>query len=144
MESAGKHNNRGADHCVETPRRQNMSTTLRFGPDSQLTLDLPPAVLVADCGRPRGEPLDDPAAAMEAALVEPLDMPALAKCVVPGDHVTLALDPGLPQAPALVAGVVATLLEAGVQSRDISILHTLDDAKSSADDPREALACGVA
>ena len=109
-----------------------------------MTLDLPPAVLVADCGRPRGEPLDDPSAAMGAALVDPLDMPALAQCVVPGDQVTLALDPGLPQAPALVAGVVATLLEAGVESGHISILRTIDDAKASADDPREALACGVA
>ena len=121
-----------------------MTTTLRFGPSSELTLDLPPAVLVADCGRPRGEPLDDPAAAMAAALVEPLGMPALSHCVVSGDHVTLALDHGLPQAPALVAGVVSTLLEAGIEPGNIAILQTIDDAQASADDPREALAADVA
>jgi len=121
-----------------------MNSTLRFGPDTEVTLKIEPAALVADCGRPRGTPLDDPAAAMAAALVEPLDMPGLARCVVPGDQVALALAPGLPQAPALVAGVVSTLLEAGVRPHDIAILRTLEDAQATADDPREALACGVA
>lgn len=121
-----------------------MTSTLRFGPCSELTLELPPAVLVADCGRPRGEPLDDPAAAMAAALVEPLNMPALADCVVRGDHVALVLDPGLPQAPALVAGVVSTLLGAEIEPGNIAILRTMEDAQASADDPREALATGVA
>jgi nickel-dependent lactate racemase len=121
-----------------------MTSTLRFGPGLPLTLDLPAAAVVADCGRPGGEPLDDPAAAMAAALHAPLDMPALAHCVVAGDHVTLALDTGLPQGPALVAGVVSTLLEAGLEADDISILRTIDDTRSSADDPRDALPAGVA
>lgn len=121
-----------------------MPSTLRFGPGSEVTLDLPPAVLVADCGRPRGEPLDDPSAAMAAALTEPLDMPALRHCVVPGDQIALALDAGLPQAPSLVAGVVSTLLESGVEPGQITLLRTMEDAKASAEDPREALPCGVA
>jgi len=126
------------------PRPPDMHSTLRFGPDAQVILELPPDALVADCGRPRGVPLDDPAAAMAAALVEPLDMPPLAQCVVPGDQVALALEPGLPQVAALVSGVVDTLLAAGVQAHDIAILRTLEDARASADDPREALAAGVA
>src|SRR5438552_17285998 len=104
-----------------------MPSVLRYGSQSQVTFDLPAAALVAECGLPRGEPLDDPAAAMAAALINPIDFPALGRCVIPGDRVTIALDPGLPQLPLLVAGLVETFLGAGIEPAHITILRTIAD-----------------
>lgn len=98
-------------------------THIQFGEHSSWQLDFPPNVTFDDCSQPRGIPLDDPVAAVAAALVEPLDFPTLSQATVPGDRVVLALEPGLPQAAAVVAGIVHTLLEGHSRTEDISILR---------------------
>lgn len=105
-----------------------MRSTIRFGLDSSVEFDLPDGVLLAECGRPRARPLDDPVAAMARALAEPLGYPPLAKCTTPGDRVALVLDRGLPQAPLLVAGMVRSLVAAGVGLDGLTVLPSPEDA----------------
>ena len=84
-------------------------------------------------------PVDDPAAAVAAALVQPLEYPPLAKTATPGDRVVLALDGGVPQAAGVAAAVIRTLIAAGVEADGISILRTQADVRGGGDDPRRLL-----
>jgi nickel-dependent lactate racemase len=68
-----------------------------------------------------------------AALAEPMDFPPLAAAVVPGDTVAIALEEGLPQAPALVAGAVAASVKAGVEPRNVTILQSAREAAAGLD-----------
>jgi len=85
-------------------------------------LELPSDSLVAICGIPAGANLDDPVAAVEAALVDPLDFPALVEATVPGDHVVLAVERGVPHTSAVVAGIVKTLTGGRVSAENIEIV----------------------
>ena len=67
------------------------------------------------CGADRGH--------RRARLRQPLQFPPLAQAAVPGDKVALALDRGVPQAPAIVAGAIAVLMSAGVLPEDITLLR---------------------
>src|SRR3990172_3223537 len=100
-----------------------MKNVLRYGTDASLSLEVDSAALVAYCDAPHGEPLADVAAAVDRALAEPLGFPALARSVVPGDKVVLALDHGVPQAAVLVARAVAALVAAGIAAEDIRLLR---------------------
>ncbi len=97
---------------------------LRYGDSSTLQLDVPAEALVSDCTQVPGTVIDDPAAAAAAALLSPLNFPPLNQAVVPGDRVVIAVDPEVPQAGQIVAGVVHALLEAAVEADHITILHT--------------------
>jgi hypothetical protein len=99
-----------------------MRYTLAYGSANRLTFDLSDEVRVTDCAQPRGEPLADPAAAVIAALADPLEYPPLAAATVPGDKVVLAVEPGLPQVESVVAGVIYSLVENGTPPRDISVV----------------------
>lgn len=116
-----------------------MQTVLRYGRHGSLALDLPSSVAVVDCARPRGAIVDDPVAAVEAALDAPLGFPPLAQAVVPGDRVAVAIEPGVPQAALVVAGVVRTLCRAGVAASEITIVRSRGDAQADLPDPRSAL-----
>jgi nickel-dependent lactate racemase len=122
-----------------------MVTTLklRYGEQADVALDLGDGALVAECGIPSAEPIDDPAAAVAAALLDPMEYPPLADCLVPGDQVAIAVDVALPQAAALVAGVVSTLIESGIESHRIAIVQTPEDARHGTD-PRAALPQSIA
>jgi nickel-dependent lactate racemase len=110
-----------------------MPSVLRYGADSSVAFDLPSDVLLTECDAPRGQPLDDPAAAVAAALADPIEFPPLAQAIVPGDLVALAVEPGLPQAANIVAAVIQTLVEAGVSANRIAVVVAADD------DPGEKL-----
>jgi nickel-dependent lactate racemase len=114
-----------------------MLTKLRYGIDSEVEFDLPETTLVAHCDAPRGEPICDVAEAVRTALANPLDFPPLAKSVVIGDKVAIALDHGVPQAAQLIAGIVESLLTAEILPEDIMIVRT--QADDPAIDPRAAL-----
>ncbi len=120
-----------------------MSHFLRYGVDSTLQIDLPQEALLADCTAPRVTPLDDPSAAVAAALADPIEFPPLARALVPGDRITLALDHGVPRAASVVAGVVHTLLQAETPPGDISIVVTKADDKSAHFDPTAELPAHV-
>lgn len=108
---------------------------LPYGSDASLALDLPPGILVAACGELGRESLDDPAAAVAAALSAPLGFPPLAQAFVPGDRVTLAVQPGVPQADVVVAAVVRYLMEGQIAAHDVTVLWMPSDPESGADDP---------
>ncbi|MHB1033356.1 MAG: lactate racemase domain-containing protein [Pirellulales bacterium] len=115
-----------------------MASILRYGAGTSVSLEFAPGVLLAECLAPRGVALDDPAAAVAAAMVEPLGFPPISKATVPDDRIVLALERGVPHAAEIVAGVVKTLVEAGVPPGDVTILQTKADAET--EDPRRLLA----
>lgn len=110
---------------------------LRYGTDSRLDLELANEALVAYCDAPRGTPLVDVDKAVRRALAEPLEFPPLVQAALPGDKVVLALDHGVPQADAIVAQAVESLVGAGVDPHDIVLLRSRADASTA--DPLGAL-----
>ena len=100
-----------------------MPITLRYGSQSQLTLDVADKALLGQCGLPRGEPVGDVRTAVEKALAEPLEYPALIRCLTPGDRVVLALEEGVPQAREVVAATIAHLMAAGIELDGITVLE---------------------
>ncbi len=121
-----------------------MSSVLHYGTGSTIELEVPPEVLVAHCHAPRDAAIDDPASAVAAALAQPLEYPPLAVATVPGDRVAVVLADELPQVPAIVAGVVAALLQAGVEPANIVLLQSRQAVERGAADPRGGLARDVA
>jgi len=112
-----------------------MIQTLRYGTNRTLELELPEDVVLANCTARRAQPLDDPAAAIAAALADPIDFPPLSQATVPGDRVAIVVAPGLPQMPTLVAGVVYALVEQGTHPEDITILLAPQIASEQFVDP---------
>lgn len=124
--------------------RKNMTQELRYGLDGTLRLEVPQDAVTADFSTVRGQPLDDTVAAVAAALCDPLDFPPLSQATIPGDCIALVLEPGLPQAAEVVAGVVHSLLEGEAQPGDITIVQTAQEAQSDNCDPRSLLSAEVA
>lgn len=91
-----------------------MSTTLQYGDGEEHQLEL------AGCqriGPPEGAALDRAAVAeiLRAALAKPIDFPPLAAATVPGDHVVVALEQGVPMLAEVIEGLVAALADAGIE-----------------------------
>jgi nickel-dependent lactate racemase len=102
-----------------------MTRTLRYGSGKQLSVDPPADAAVIDLAASQG--ISDPAQAVSRALSEPLGYPPLAQATVPGDHVTLAVGPGVPQLGEIVCGAVVSLLAAGIEPQDMTVLLTEQD-----------------
>jgi nickel-dependent lactate racemase len=100
-----------------------MMHELRYGESETLQLEVPPEVLVADCTQVPGPPLEEPDVAATAALLSPVYFPPLPQAVVPGDRVVIALDPEVPQAGRIVAGVVQALLATAIPPDHITVLQ---------------------
>jgi nickel-dependent lactate racemase len=100
-------------------------------------MDLPMDSILADFSAPRGVPLDDPAAAVAAAVSDPLDFPCLQDATVLGDRIAIAVDRSVPQMPAVVAGVVHSLLEGGADPESLDIVLAASDGDET--DPRSAI-----
>jgi nickel-dependent lactate racemase len=99
-----------------------MPASLRYGPGTQMEIDVDPACLTTDLSRLSMRPIDDPVAAVCAALAAPQGFPALGRATVPGDRVVVAIEDDVPQQAAVVAAVVHSLVEAGVLPEDVTIL----------------------
>ncbi len=110
-------------------------TLLRYGTDSSVALDVAAEVPLEPRGMPPGETLADPAAAVVAALEQPLEYPPLAQTTTPGDRVVVALGSGLPQVAQITAAVVKTLMAAGVDADGITILRSPADSAVGTDNP---------
>jgi nickel-dependent lactate racemase len=65
---------------------------------------------------------DDAAGLLRSALADPLGYPRLNQSVLPGDRVTIAVDPELPQAATLVRELLADLIAAGCETSDLTVL----------------------
>ena len=105
-----------------------MSRELNFGSNATVRIDVPDSAILADYPFPKGEPLDDPVAAVAAILLDPLDFPPVSQATVPGDQIVLAVDRAVPQAAAVVAGVVHALLDGHAEASDIIIVSTDPEA----------------
>lgn len=115
----------------------SLSRHLSYGRSHAIDLDLPTGLVRASHYAP--ESLADVAAAAEAAMTDPLDFPALREAIVPGDRVVLALQPNVPFAATLVAGVLAVLDERGVSPEDVTILQSPRLDGRPEPDPRREL-----
>lgn len=111
-----------------------MAVELKYGISGTLQIDVPAESILVDFSAPRGIPLDDPVAAVAAAVSDPLDFPRLQDATIPGDRVVLAVDRAVPQIPSVVAGVIHTLIEGGASPSDLEIVLAAS-ADESADDP---------
>ena len=89
----------------------------------------PPGVPWEQCGTPQGVPLADPAAAVAAALEQPLEYPPLAQATTPGDRVVVVLGSGLPQVAQITAAIVRALMASGIDPDGITILRSEADAR---------------
>lgn len=107
--------------------------TLKFGVDRSVQLEPALGGAIVAVGEPRELPLADPAAALTAALESPEKLPPLARCVVPGDRIAIALDDGVPCAAELVAAAVRYLLRVGIEAADIAIVRPYPAAGPNAD-----------
>jgi hypothetical protein len=103
-----------------------MTWKLKYGDDRTLDLDLD-AADVCDYSEPHGAALDDPFAAVAAALREPHEFPPLTTAVVTGDQVTIALDRDVPSAGKVVAAIVHCLTELSPSPSVIRLLMDKDD-----------------
>jgi nickel-dependent lactate racemase len=119
-------------------------TVLRYGADSSLNLQLAAEGPLGLCGVPKGTPLTNTAAAMKAALEQPLDYPSLGQCTTPGDRVAIAVGAEVPQVAKVTAAIVQALLASGVDADGLTILQSTGETGSSAEDPCSLLATTVA
>jgi len=74
-----------------------------------------------------GEPspvIDDVAAAVAHSIENPIAFPALRHAIVPGDHVAIVFDSGIPQPADVLGPVLECLAEAGVQRHDTLIVES--------------------
>ncbi|MCI0458191.1 MAG: lactate racemase domain-containing protein [Gemmataceae bacterium] len=67
-------------------------------------------------------PLADPAAAIAAALEEPMGFPALRRALTPDDHVAVVVDEELPQLPRLLPPILEHVAQAGVVPGAVTLL----------------------
>lgn len=111
--------------------------TLRFGREGRFVVpaDHPQEWII----RPAPTALEDLGQEVAEALASPLEFPPLAKAIVPGDKVVIALDRGTPEAPVLIREICRILREGDVDARDILILQPPSLSGQSAIDPRSAL-----
>src|SRR5258708_5996721 len=66
--------------------------------------------------------LSDPAAAVRAALEQPLDFPPLRRALTPDDQVVIAVDEQVPQLPRLLVPILEHVRSAGVAAEAITLL----------------------
>ena len=116
----------------------SMPASLKYGASASLEIDLPENALVANWTGPSSNG-ESAIAAATSAVQTPLDFPQLKQATVPGDHVVLALEPGVPQAEAVVAAIIPALLGGGVAVEDITVVRTHADIEAQQIDPRSAL-----
>ncbi len=121
-----------------------MTRVLRYGEGKALHITSPPDARLTDLTAPPGEPLDDPSAAVEAALANPLDFPSISRATVRGDRVVLAVDTDVPQVPAVVAGAVRALLAGDVFPEDITVVLAPANSKCAEGSVTSLLPPGIA
>ena len=90
--------------------------------DQALELELPDEHLVAAWSGPAGHSRGEMAGLIREALESPRDFPPLRQSVVPGDHVTIAMDPSIPDGSLVLQAIAETLHEAGVEPGGITVL----------------------
>lgn len=104
-----------------------MTASIRFGTDSIVELSVPSDRLIAACGTTEQSVISDVRAATAQALASPIGFPPLARAVVPGDRVVLALDHDVPRGREIIRALFDCLVENGVAPTDIQLLISADE-----------------
>jgi nickel-dependent lactate racemase len=114
-----------------------MRVAVHFG-DEKGDLEVQDDCLVELRGGTPTPAIHDVAAAVAKAIESPIAFPPLRQAIVPGDHVAIVLDEGIPQPAEVLGPVIECLADAGVQRHDTLIVeiprHT---------DPRNVLTADV-
>lgn len=100
-----------------------MRVVLHFG-DEKTELEGRAGCLVELHGGTPSPAIDDVAAAVAHSIENPIAFPALRHAIVPGDHVAIVFDGGIPQPADVLGPVLECLAEAGVQRHDILIVES--------------------
>lgn len=116
-----------------------MPSLLHYGVDSVLKVAAAHVALSQGASDSSSLSPDAVVTAATEALQQPIGFPALRLATVPGDRVTVALEPGTQAAEELCTAVVGQLLAAGVLASDITILRSQADVDAGAPDPRGRL-----
>jgi hypothetical protein len=98
-----------------------MATTVTFGNSIRCKLALNDFTFLG-ADKERHPTLRNPTAAVRDALASPDGFPPLASATVPGDHVAIAIDCGVPQMASILGGVVGAMLDAHVAPAMITIV----------------------
>ncbi len=106
-----------------------MNPIVRYGREASFALESSGDGPLVECGRPRVEPLADCRLGVAEALAKPLGYPPLAKTTTEDDRIVLAVGSPLPRGAEIVAAVIETLIDSGVNPGGITVLQ----AKTSTD-----------
>jgi len=87
-----------------------------------MELEVPPEKLLAHFEGPHGSPLPSVRESVLTALASPFNFPPLSQATVPGDLVTLAIDPEVPRLVEVVSAVVEYLVGNGTEPSNITLL----------------------
>lgn len=112
-----------------------MAVEILYGNDTRLRLEMPATAVIADYSHPQGTPLDDPSAAVHAAVSDPLDFPPLTAAIVPGDRIAIALEAGTPRAGDIVAGLLKAIWECDHELGSIHVVVAPGASSELADLP---------
>ena len=96
-----------------------MPITLAFGSQQkEIDTDHPPLPLAQQPVKA----MSDVAGAVAESLRQPIGYPSLADAILEGDRVTIAIGWGVPQLPAVLAGIVKTLAQTHVDPTRVQVL----------------------
>jgi nickel-dependent lactate racemase len=98
-----------------------MQVRINYG-SKYLAVEVPDGALVGVRRAPEAAALADPAAAVHAALEQPVEYPALRQALTPDDHVAIVVDPKLPQLGRLLTPILEHVHRALVQPEAITLV----------------------
>lgn len=97
-----------------------MQIHLPTGDGATAMLEVPQDRLVAACAD-HADAAESAGTLLRAAVTNPLGYPPLSQAILPGDRVTIAIDPEL-QLAVLINELLSYLLDAGCQASDLTLL----------------------
>lgn len=100
-----------------------MAEQLFYGDGRSLRLAWRHPIDVLWCAASRIAPVADARMAARRAVEAPIDYPPLSALLAPEDRIALAVEPGVPEATAIVRGVIDALTASGVQTGQIAVVR---------------------
>ena len=108
---------------------------LRYGYNSSVRIDLVKRPGGRGDRRAAGEPFGRSGGGHRGGAGRSDRLSGACPSTTPGDRVVLAMDRGVPQAASVVAAIVGTLIDAGVEADGISVLQPQAGAEMGEEDP---------
>jgi nickel-dependent lactate racemase len=99
-----------------------MRAEIQYG-SQRLELQAPEGVLRLVHRQPADPSIDDPAAAVESALEQPIGFPALRRALTPDDHVAIVVDNELPDIHRLLLPLLQHIVSAHVRPGAVTLVH---------------------